>query len=374
VAWRYIAQRLDGLGGGEFLDYDVPLSSPSITTVLSGPNALSGTITPEVARLQDSKGHLVFEEWSTALYAEEDGNIRGAGILANIGTSGPTVSLDCVGWTGYAAGMPYTDSWFGVEVDPLGVVRQAWAHLQSKVRGNIGLQVSDMTTGLKIGQELEQVEFDTQAGPVSFEAGPIKLAWYLTDDIGQFIDSLAKETPFDYQERHAWVGDQIEHYLDFGYPSLGRRRPDLRFQLGENVSVVPSIVSNSDSFANEVLALGAGEGRDMIRGGAIRSADTRLRRVAVVTDKQRRSKAKANAYASEQLALRLGLGSIEEIVVREHPHAAIGSWRDGDEILIAGNEGWGGYEMWVRVLSTTINPLIGDVATISVARTGMVTK
>lgn len=375
MSWRYIAQRLDGLGGGEFLDYDVPLTGATITSVLSGPNRLAGSISPEVARLQDSSGRLIFEEWGTALYAEESGQIRGAGILTHATPSGPSVALDCVGWTGYAAGMPYTGAWFGVEVDPLDVVREAWRHLQTQARGNIGLQVSAAKTGIKIGVTLAQVQFDTQAGPMKFESGPVKLAWYLTTDLGGEIDTLAKATPFDYAERHAWRDDDtIEHHLEFGYPSIGRRRDDLRFQLGENISVIPSQTSTGESFANEVLALGAGEGRDMIRGGAIRMADVRLRRVAVVTDKQRRSIVSANAYASEQLGLRLGLGSIESITVREHPNAALGSWREGDQILIAGDAGWGGFQMWVRILSTTITPESGDVAVITVIRTDMVTK
>lgn len=375
MSWRYIAQRLDGLGGGQFLDFDVPLNSVAITTVLSGPNGLSGSLTPEVARLATSDGHPIFEEWSTAIYAEESGEIRGAGILSNMVKTGPSVTLDCVGWSGYAAGMPYTGAWFGVEVDPLDVVRKAWDHLQTQTRGNIGLQVSGAKTGLKIGQTLKQVQFDTQAGPVSFEAGPVKLAWYLTDDVGGVIDNLAKETPFDYVERHAWLDDDtIAHYLDFGYPTIGRRRTDLRFHLGENVSTPPTETSKGADFANEILVLGAGEGRDMIRGGAIRNGDTRLRRVAVVTDKQRRSIAKANALASEQLGYRLGLGAIEQVIVRDHPSAPLRSWREGDEILLTGDAGWGGYEMWVRVLSTTISPELGDVASIAVARTDMVTK
>jgi len=372
AGWRYIAERLNGDGTSSILDTTLPLSGVSFTNVLSGPNALQGKIAPEYLGLQNPDGSPIFKKWSTAIWAESGGEIRGGGILTDIDIDGPTLSLTCTGFAGYPAGMPYTDSWFGVEIEVLDVARHIWDHLQGKPGGNLGLRIDRTTmTGKKIGKELEQVEFDTQEGPVSFEAGPVKLAWWQTDDLGREIDNLAKEQTFDYRERHGWEGDTIAHYLDFGYPSIGRRRHDLRFVVGENVVVPPPRKSAGEGFANEVLVLGAGEGRTMIRGGDAR-VDGALRRVAVVTDKQRRSVTSANALATEQLRMRLGVDAIEEIGVQDSDNARLGSWTEGDEILVQSRDEWGAYDTWVRVLSTTYSPEAPTIASLAVARTDMI--
>jgi len=371
VAWRYLAQRLTGDGLGEFIG-EIPLRSPAITDVLSGPTGLTGVVSPSILGLRGEDGHPVLDtRWNTAIWAEADGEIRGGGILAHRSMRGPELALTCVGFTAYPKDMPFTDAWYGVEVDPLDVVRLIWTHLQGKPRGNLGLQVSGLTTGLKIGVEMEQVEFDTESGPVSFEAGPVKLAWYQTEDLGGEIDRFAEETPFDYHERHQWAsnGDtQLEHFLDFGYPRIGRRRNDLRFVLGENISVVPSIEDDGADYANEILSLGAGEGRTMLRGGAAVN-DGGLRRVATVVDKKARSLKNVNAVAKKELAWRSAFGEeITEIVVRDHPHAPLESWAVGDEIRVQADTDWSDVDQWARVLSSTISPESGEVATLTIAR------
>ena len=83
--WRYIASRLNGDGTETFLSYDVPLSGGQTTTALSGPGGINGTITPEIAALQDEYGRPILEPWSTAIYAEVDGQIRGGAILSALG-------------------------------------------------------------------------------------------------------------------------------------------------------------------------------------------------------------------------------------------------------------------------------------------------
>ena len=47
----------------------------------------------------------------------------------------------------------------------------------------------------------------SQPSPVTFEAGPFKLNWWETDDLGDVIDKLATDTPFEYVEEHRWAND-----------------------------------------------------------------------------------------------------------------------------------------------------------------------
>jgi hypothetical protein len=365
AGWRYLAQRLTGDGdGGELLDVDLPINDVSFTDVLSGPANLSGIIDPAYGKLLVS-GRPLLNEWGTAIWAEEDGNIIGGGILTDSGFVGPKWSLDCMGYAGYLYGLPYLGSWFGVEVDPLNVVREMWSHAQGLPGGNLGLTVSSLLTGLKIGTELEQVEFDTESGPVSFEAGPIKLNWWQTHDMGSEFDRLARETPFEYHERHQWVGETIKHYLDFAYPRLGRRLNTLRFVVGENVHVIPAVNRNGDDYASEILALGAGEGRTM-QMAQLRRNTGRLRRVAVVEDKGARSKKAIKTVAETEMAWRKNLDTVSELVLVDHPHAPMGSVKPGDEIFLEGKLDWIELGSWLRVLSTTIKPADGNAMVLSV--------
>lgn len=52
MTWRYIAQRLPG---GEFLDFDLPLTGVEVTTALSAPGGLTAAVPVEVARLHGGR-------------------------------------------------------------------------------------------------------------------------------------------------------------------------------------------------------------------------------------------------------------------------------------------------------------------------------
>lgn len=368
MQWRYIATRLNGDGTETVLDYDVPLSRVKITDQLSGPGGIIGVIPFEVAHLRGPDGHPLFLPWSTAIYAEFGGIIRAGGILVEMEEQGSALGLDCIGFSGYPNEMPYTDyeTWTGA--DPLTIVRHIWSNLQGKPRGNIGVEVDGKTsTPRRVGTP--KVENDSNSGPYT-------LAWYETTDLGREIDELARETPFDYRMVHGWVDEtetDIYHRLQFGYPSIGRRRHDLRFVVGENVAALPDVEWDGGNFASEVMVLGAGEGRDMIRGVDKRS-HTRIRRAAVVTDKMQRSKSRADAVAREELAARMGDADITELVVFDHPHAQLGSIQLGDEILVQTAEGWSDeFALWVRVLQIEFDPE-KDQSVLTITRVEKVSK
>lgn len=371
--WRYLAYRLNGDGTESLLTGDVPLSGPTLREDLSGPGEIRGNITPEIARLRTSKGEPIFEPWSTAIYAEKDGHLRAGGILAGFKEKGPNLSLSCVGFTGYLQGQPYNGVRSEVNVDPLDMARHLWQHKQAMKNGNIGLLLDSTKSPVRIGSELERVEFKTEAGEeVSFDAGPYTLQWWKTHDMGREFDDLAASTPFDYRVTHEWDGEKIIHRLRLGYPKLGRRQHDLRFMVGENVFTTPEIDYDGDDFASEVVVLGAGEGRKMIRGTAPRVTN-RLHRAVVVQDKTLTSKKAADALAARELAVRLGEADVSQIVVPDHEHARIGTYDVGDEILLQSRDGWTEeLNLWVRILAITTTPEKNH-STLSVARVEKVT-
>lgn len=369
MAWRYLAQRVPS---GEFIDLDVPLQGVNIEHVLSGHNALNATITPETLRLMGEDGRPLFEEWGTAIWAEADGEIRGGGIFNGASMNGPALQMRCVGYTGYLVEMPWLPGpqagRFFVEYDPLDVVREIWSTMQAQPNGNLGLELSGLKTGLKLGTEMEQIEFDSEQGKHSYEAADLKLTYYETHDLAGVIDKLAQDTPFDYRERHFWDGDVIRHKLDFGYPQIGRRREDLRFVIGENVHVIPTVDRDGDFYASEVMFLGQGGGPQVRWGHATRPTN-RLRRVAVVSDPAIRRNSGCQRQAEIEVAARNAFEDISELAVLSTPHAPLGSFDVGDEIYIEGDTGWADLGFWARIMATTIAPDSGNVMGISVTQT-----
>ena len=81
--WRFIAARLDGAGSMEFLDFDLRLDDVEVHQVLNGYGGLTARVPHEQAHLRVG-GKPVFVPWSTAIFAEASGIIRGGGILTDM--------------------------------------------------------------------------------------------------------------------------------------------------------------------------------------------------------------------------------------------------------------------------------------------------
>lgn len=197
-------------------------------------------------------------------------------------------------------------------------------------------------------------------------AEPYLLSWWDAPDCGSELDKLAKETPFDFAESHTWDGDSIRHSIDLGYPRLGRRRADLSFIQGDNVIEVITPTLAGDDYANEVIGIGAGEGKKALRRTtAVR--DGRLRRTAVLSVKDTKTTARLDSQIAAELRTRRQLLEITSITVRNHDNARIGSWALGDDILVQASLPWlGDVALWCRI--TAWNLKTEDTAVLTLAR------
>lgn len=338
MSWRFYAT--DTLTG-ELVADELPLSGVSMTRPLSGPWAMTGTLGAALPQFRKTDGSPILDEWRHAVWGELDGRIRGGGILTK-SSLGPTAwDLTCDGYVRYAAGIPYlgTKSW--TSVDALDVVRHVWAHVQSYPDGNIGLEVNDRMSGVLLGTADE----------------PYALSWWDFPDCGDTINTLAKSTPFDYVEDHDSDGTgTIRHRLTLGDPNLGRTRDDIEFVQGENLALGVDIQRDGDEFANYIVPLGSGEGKARLYPGVVGTADGRLRRPYVLDRSDVSNTAVLLGLAQFELAQRLVLGSIEQITVRQHPNALLGSWQLGDTVRLRLHRGWFAGDLWVRILSETIAP------------------
>lgn len=212
--WRYIAQRFDGTSGGlgDFIDFNVPLQGVEISDVLSGHNALSGTITPEYTRLKGPDGRPALDEGGTAIWAESpDGEIRGGGLLTHSGFSdGGVWKLECTGLTGTSIELPFDGANWFVNVDPMDLFRFIWTHIQSARNHNLGITIDPTTSPVRLGTDLVQyVEFDTEEDvsedlePEPVPAAPPRYA----------TNTLWREAAVKAMKANGWKPDVVDDAL-----------------------------------------------------------------------------------------------------------------------------------------------------------------
>lgn len=364
--WKFFATRLNGDGTETRVASEIPLIEPVITDDLSAPGGLTGRLEPVAHRMTDSNGEPVFIPWHTAIYGVNQGQIRCGAILDKARRRGSQMNLDFVGFSGYLMGQAYSGERSRVEVDPMDEARHIFDHVQSKRNRNIGLQLGDTKSPRRIGKPAEKVSFGSSSGDVEFESGPYKLNWWDTQDLNREFHRLAMETPFDYRVEHYWDGEDVKHRMVFGYPRLGRRL-DYRFVEGENITMAPGVDSESTEYADHVIVLGAGSGRTMKRGEAVRTT-SRLGRSVVITDKSLKSEASCNRRAADELRARAGSEDIRQVEVRNHRNAPLGGFREGDDILLSTRSGWAGsLDVWCRIL-TVRTRVQTDTATLTLVR------
>lgn len=376
---RYLAQRvLDRT----WLSWDLPLEDVSITYQLNGPAQITARIDA------DELLRAGLEAWGSFIHVEMDGIIRASGILMPFAYEGETVSIQTAGVTRYPKGIPYLGEFtlgnpIGVAIDPLDIVRHIWAHVQSFPTGNVGAIIPATTTDVRIGEPARDVEFETDAGEqVAFTAGPYsRLQWWENTDCGSEIDSLAKDTPFDYREAPRWNTDKTDVVQDiqFGHPRLGQLLDGVSFTQGENLLQALVPIEDDDTYVSDVVVIGKGEGATTVRGqagtssmvqaedgswvpttyysGQVSSAG-RVRRVHVLEDKKADSTTRANQIAEAERLRRQGLLTFESITISaHHPASPLGSFAVGDDVPVRCYvPGVGRTLINHRVLSFTWNP------------------
>lgn len=348
---RYLLQKLPNR---EMLSWDLPLEEVDLTLSLSAPTVMSASIThqrPELVGL--------LRPYGCAVWADDGSGDLYGGILTDIDTDGPKVSLTIAGYAYYPTGQPWTASEFkGIKVDPLDIVRRIWSRVQGLRNGNLYLEVDSTKSKVLIGEEERDVSFETSAGEqVDFSAGPYKLNYWDTADLGKELSDLFEEAGASYLERHWWDGESIRHRLLIDCPSRSVRRDDLRFVVGENIIVPPKLSLPGSGYASEVLVLGAGEGRDAryATSGAVNMDG--LYRVTVYSDKSITSNSKAQKVAREQVKRLSGSEEqITDLTVLNHPNADLRSVLPGDVIRVTGDTEWISLDTYARVTDITFDP------------------
>ena len=418
---RFIAQ---DIRTHRFLTYELPLVDVSITWQLSGPSMLTAKLHPESPALQE----LGITAWATWIHVDQDGQLLGSFILQPARIDGEDYTVEGMGFSGYAQGVPYY-SWDDyVATDACDVMRRIWNHLESYPDARLGVQLTNTMSNLLLGipatqkltddgflvwdeqnqteekaptkelgedEEIEitghSFDFDPATAPFApdfpdlmvtyndgaiyrfhpemVEAQPYTIAWFNDTDCGQEFDNLAKTAKVEYREVVFWDQDPTHDIsvipkprrsLELAYPRLGRKRFELRVAQDENMlAAIPLEESTGAAgYASQILARGAGEGREALRAYYGMADPKRIRRVAIVKDGTLSTQTAMTSLAQDELMRRLAAITIGTVVLKDwHPNAPLGSFMVGDEFLITGFVPWAGYvEFWHRVISYTWEP------------------
>lgn len=146
---RVIAQNIRS---GEILNWNIPLADLSIFHALSGAHTITGKLTPEQPNLNLD----AYEPWATWLHVEQNGHIEVSGILQPVGLDGDTITITAESPSGYASGLVFGGAVNEVGIDPLDVVRQIWADIQSHGDGNLGVLIDATHTPVRLGITRDQ--------------------------------------------------------------------------------------------------------------------------------------------------------------------------------------------------------------------------
>lgn len=343
MTWRFHVQSLPSR---VWVDRDLQLLDAKVTEGVNGPASIQGKLP------LSSQTGAALREWGSLIVAEQGGQEPVAAIVDRLNADGDWLTVEAGGFSMYPNGLPWTAADFnGIKVDPLDMVRKIWDEVQRHPNGDLGVVVDSTTSPVRVGTP------ESKTG--SAASGPFRLAWWDTEDLGKVISDLAADTPFEYREQSAWDGEDITHRLRLGYPRLGARRDDLRFEVGVNLRV-PRMADSE--YASEVVVVGAGEGRTKITSGTLKTTATdRLRRVHRVADQSLISRAAAVAAARPFLARLGGVDSVESLDLVDHPAAPFGTFGPGDQIRIQGNAGWTQLDHWVRILDKTVSCTTGGM-------------
>lgn len=337
--WRYFAQHALT---GEILHPALPLSGVEFGNELNGPGSFSATLAPKWAA---ANGDLLSPP-STLIYAEADGFLRWGGIVWDTTPVYGTFPLEAASWSSYLtkrfdhhgelrARGPY------VNQDPCVIIRDIWAYAQEQPDGDLDVIVDATTSNAKAGTPAE----------------PWHSYWYETPCLGDHVDDLVSESGApQYTNACSYQANgTIQRRLALGYPRLGARRRDISFATGVNIVDAPPVKRSGDDYANVVIGTGSGEGTatrfavDPVRDGNLRMEAVLALPTVNGTDVLGRR------IHAERLR-RQTIGQVDQITVRDHPNAPLGSWQIGDDVHVSVHNQWVSYTGWCRVTADSYKP------------------
>lgn len=318
--WQVSAQRTVT---GEWLHTDVPLDL-SMTWALSDHGMASGMIPAALDQEYAADGHPMWLERGTTLYAEEDGELKWVGLCSYQRPTSSGRELEFLGLTSGFDRMAFTGEIRQWQPDPFAVVAALVADAQSQPDGNLGFTIhEDGRAPTYAGDEKPPpapAKPKRRRGETKEKYDDRLLSWEVAHDtwerlytdrepyhiakwegsyIGEEIRDLATEVGFEWYARHSWASrEQRTRRSELVLtPRRNGREPLQALIEGVNIGEVLDPRTELDGYANHVIALGAGEGRQM-RVAESGRRDMRIRTTMFLDAKATSNKARLQALAA----------------------------------------------------------------------------
>lgn len=381
--WRYYTQRAST---GRWLDTNTQIEEVGLDWMLSGPAGgqayvPSGLATNPVAE----DGRLTWGKWDSILYAEEDAKLAWAGICVAANPDSKGLKLEFTGPTGWLQGVPFGGHIAVWKTNAFDVARALIAHSRTypnALQFDTGSNLSAFTVGdpqpPNRPKEPARRKGETKAEWQSSDRydkwqiaaqnwddkyGDRKrweIAWWESPYVGEEFSSLAKEVGFDYQERVRWADRSAlrpQFHIDLS-DEIRRRRDDIKLVDGMNLAKALEAKDNDDIYANRVIGLGAGEGRDMLKT-EVGGDDGRLYQAEYVQYKTVNNLARLRGLVQADHKKYSNLDpEVDNVVAWDVPgYASLSGLRCGDEVEVISQNTNPPIATWRRVVEISRNPV-----------------
>ena len=377
MGWRFYASRTVG---GLWLDTDVNMRA-TVTTELNGPGSIVATL-PPAYDVTAKDGAPLWVERGTTLYAEADDQLAAVGLLR---FTRPTESGRLVEFSGLSSLYDLVafegriNRW---EANPYAMVELLLEDAHDQPDGDVGFRVvrdgrppgfagdekppdaprkPKRRRGENAGpfqQRVNRWEREQQAWDKAYgDRQPYSLGYWEQQYVGAEIAELADECRFDFREAHRWSDRDAlaaEHDLELSRRTA-RRREDLALVEGVNLFGVLDPETTLETYGNNVVALGAGEGRKMRRAQYGRR-DGRVRTTRFVEAKAVRQTKRLRQRARSAFGRAEVVTQLREAVV---PDAVAAQVSLGDELRVESRD----FEGWPKV-TAVVRDTGGDPATL----------
>lgn len=379
--WRYYAKRAVG---SLWLDTNVQLGSVELLDALSAPGSGTARVLGGLGNAFAEDGQLVWGKWNTLLFAEEDEKLKWVGVCTAAYPDGSDLKIEFVGWIGWWQRVPWTGLYEVWQTNVFTVVRmliQAANAITNGLdsfptQGLSGYTVGDPQPPVRPkapnrGKGVNMTTYQNSGAYKNYKAADdlwvatyadykkYSLAWWEGPYIGEEIDSLAKQTDFEYKARVAWTDRanlQYRLYFDMA-DDIITRRTDIAFVDGMNLAERISPKDGDEDYANQVIGLGAGEGQNMVRV-TLSASDTRLFQAEFVNYKAVRDAKRLRALAQADLRrLNNKEYAIDQVVVWDVAgFAPLSTLSVGDEVKVQSNATNPPTDSWRRVVQIKRTP------------------
>ena len=329
---------------------DFPADDIEWTSALNAPTELTISLGNERPGVDD------IVPWLSAFGVLVDGVIRAFGIVTGISADDAALSITCTGVSGYLDGQPWTDEAIRrYDADPGELIPLIWERVQSHRWAALGVAVDKVATGTRVGEKRDEVRGADDEVTEQAVDEPWILDRTETHDLGAEVDALLTEAALESREVVSLTPTGAPRFRLEIAPHIGRRRRDVRAEIGDSVYVVPAVEALADDYASDVLLIGAGEGPDRVVSHATAPRPSRIRRAFAYSATDVERQAAADSEAGRVLsAMTPARSDVSALEVIDSPTLPVWSLEVGDEIFLAGDFGAAGpADMWVRVVAAT---------------------